>query len=304
MIARSLLTTFIILVLYQLTLPHLSHRFFSLSGQQRANYMRAQRYLYDAADDVNVIIGSSMSLALNDKLLGPRFFNLALPGNNIFTTLEVIRRAGKHPNVLLIEANSIEASADAEFIGELLTPWLREPRRYFSMFREEGRPANFAVGIMNSAVSRLDKAITSQPRSQGEHGPLSADVFTKVVNVNAQGYRRVIAADHLHQQADRLAEIADRLTKTGIVCVFYEMPVDKALVNLSVPTANREAVQARFPKDKYHWLTFDRDHNYETVDGIHLTSGEANRVTSAMLQQLNQIVGETTTGIAQLNRPE
>ena len=34
MIGRSILTAFAILVLYQLALPHLSHRFFNINGQQ------------------------------------------------------------------------------------------------------------------------------------------------------------------------------------------------------------------------------------------------------------------------------
>ena len=51
----------------------------------------------------------------------------------------------------------------------------------------------------------------------------------------------------------------------------------------------RNAVEARFPKDKYHWLEFPRDHNYDTYDGLHVSQAEADRLAQALVRQVNQI---------------
>src|SRR6185503_5463952 len=117
--------------------------------------------------------------------------------------------------------------------------------------------------FVHSAVSRFDEFITGKPRSQDSAVRLNSDVMAHVMQINADVYRRVVSADHLRQHADRLGEAVDDLTKRGTMCVLYEMPVDATLADLPLPTAHREAVRARFPKEKYHWLTFNRSHNYE-----------------------------------------
>ena len=296
MIKKSLVTAVLILGIYHFLYPHLSHRFFKVNGQQRGNYLRAQTYMYDVAPQTNVMIGSSMSLALNDELLGPRFFKLTLPGNSIFTALEIIRRAGKIPPVLLIEANSVEAKADEEFIGELFTPWLDALRRSSRIFREEGRPTNFLVAIVDSVIAKAERLV-SFGRSRPTATQLQADVMTQVLDIYAQAYQRAVSPQLLQDHAQRLGEEVDALTRQGTICVLYEMPIDKSLVDQPLPTANREAVRARFPKEKYHWLTFSHDHNYETVDGIHLTDREAHRLTESIVEQLDRIKHASTGGV-------
>ena len=50
----------------------------------------------------------------------------------------------------------------------------------------------------------------------------------------------------------------------------------------------------RFPHEKYHWLSFEHDHNYKTRDGVHLVRTEADRLTEAIVNQVNQIVRQPT----------
>ncbi len=149
-----MLAAFIMLLGYHFLYPHLSHRFYKVGGQERANYVRAQDYISEVPKRTSVILGSSMSLELNERILGPDYFKLTFPGNSILTSLELVRRAGKRPRVVLIETNELSKDADSEFLHDLFSPWLFALRRYTPIFKGEGRPANFLVGIASTAVSK------------------------------------------------------------------------------------------------------------------------------------------------------
>lgn len=296
-ILMSLLTAAVILVAYHFALPHIPHKFFAINGQQRGNYFRAQQFLYDVPPGTNVIIGSSMSLELNEATLGPRYFKLTFPGNSIFTALEIISRADRHPPLLLIEANSVEGEPDGKFVGDLFKPWLEVPRQFSRIFREEGRPTNFVVAIVDAVVRRVDKGINrllgiKQGAAAAQPGQVDPAVQAQLMRGNKEGFERAVAEDVLEKQANRLGAYVDRLASQGCMCVFYEMPIDSTLTGLPVPKANRRALQARFPRDKYHWITFSQDHSYETVDGIHLSQQEADRVTEALVRQVDRITEE------------
>lgn len=163
------------LLTYHFLLPHLPRRFYKIGGQERANYLRAQQYVYDVPVRTNVILGSSMSLELNERILGSRYFKLTFPGNSILTSLEVVRQTRKRPGVVLIETNELSKGADWEFLHDLFSPWLSALRRSSPVFREEGRPANFLTGIAAACVAkgglwseRLTRSRTSLSAVTGE----------------------------------------------------------------------------------------------------------------------------------------
>jgi hypothetical protein len=191
----------------------------------------------------------------------------------------------------------VEGNADGEFLGDLLRPWLEYPRRYSRIFREEGRPANFIVGAIDTLVRKTNQLVGPFLGSHEAGDVRQADkvdpaLQAQVIRINGEGYERTISPQLLETHASRLGEYVDRLASQGCICVLYEMPIDSSLVGLPVPAANRRAIQARFPKDKYHWLAFNPDHNYETVDGIHLSRAEADRVTESLVRQVNEITEE------------
>jgi hypothetical protein len=98
-----------------------------------------------------------------------------------------------------------------------------------------------------------------------------------------------VAPSNLPNQARRLGDYVDALTRDGSICVLFEMPIDSSLSGLPAPVAVRKATEARFPKNKYHWLEFARDHNYDTYDGLHVTRAEADHLTEALVRQVGQI---------------
>lgn len=289
MIKKSILTALVLVTAYHFLFPYLPRKYFQLSGQQRENYFRAQRYVHDLSPETNLILGSSMSLRLNEQALGSNYFKLAFGGGSILTGLEIIRLKRAHPPVVLIEMNQVGWDVDHELVHDLSSPWLCCLRNYSPIFREEGRPANFVNGILEALVRHSCRWGTRW---------LGSDKTAPVNGVNPELFAQLMrmfkdylatTPPGLNENVKKLGDYVDALTSSGSICVFYEMPVDSSLTDLQSPRAVREAAAVRFPRTKYHWLAFDQQHRYETSDGIHLTQIEADRITETMAHQVNQI---------------
>jgi hypothetical protein len=298
MITKSVVAALVMLGVYHLALPHFPDKFNQILGQQRGIYLQAQRYVFDVPKGTNVVVGSSMSGALNDELLGARNFKLTVPGDSVFTALEIVRRTGKKPTAVVIETNQLWRDANQELLHDLFNPWQRELRRRSNMFREEGRPANFVGGIAAACVRRIclwtskmfslgNNAAVLSPALQDLHPELSAQLMGR-----GEGWDLAEPAALLNKQTKQLADYVDILSREGGICILFEMPVDSSLSNLSRPRLWRQAVKERFPKEKYHWLSFDANHRYQTTDGVHLVPAEANHLTAIMVDYVNKITKE------------
>lgn len=115
-------------------------------------------------------------------------------------------------------------------------------------------------------------------------------LFAKVLGLYHEQFETVSPTGDLSGRINRLAEHADALSREGSTCVFFEMPIDSSLSQLTGPATLPRLMQARFPVAKYKWIGFAHDHNYETKDGVHLTEAEASNVTVALVRQVNEII--------------
>ena len=85
MIKKSLLVAFTALVTFQVLLPVIPRRWALSPGLRRENLRRAERYLdVERATAHCVAVGSSLSLALNEQVLGQ---------TRVFWRLAVLRRS-------------------------------------------------------------------------------------------------------------------------------------------------------------------------------------------------------------------
>jgi hypothetical protein len=298
MIKKSIAAALVMIGMYHLALPHLSHKFYQILGQQRSNYLRAQRYVYDVPRETKVIVGSSMSETLNDEALGSGYFKLTLAGGSIFTSLDIVHRSGKKPPLVLIETNVLGRDSDKELLHDLFSPGLYELRRHSAIFREEGRPANFVGGIAEACVRRtceITAGILYGKKPQNAWARvenLPPELHEKLLRIEREGWDFKPPPEMQKKQTDQLGEYVDKLTRDGVLCVLFEMPLDSSLSNLNSPRLWRQAMNERFPREKYHWITFDRSRNYETRDGIHLVRAEADRITKIVIDYVNQVTNE------------
>ena len=294
MIKRSIITALALLLAYHFILPRLSRDYYWIPGQQRANYLRAQQYVHDSPQDLNVVVGSSMANELNAEILGPKFVKLTFPAGGSFTGLEIIHTTAKRPPLILIESNTLLRGADNGLLDDVLSPWRRKLRETSPVFKEEGRPSNYEVGFLNAWVSRVGKGITKvmnggKKAAPAVEKPMDASVLEDVMKVNHENLNRQPSEKALAENITRMGEIVDGLAKAGSKCVFFEMPINTTLDDLAEPEAVRKAMKSRFPADKYTWLEFDRNHEYQTSDGIHLIRTEADEVTKKIVEQTESL---------------
>lgn len=288
MIKKSLITALVLLLIYHFALPHLSRDYYWIAGQQRANYLRAQKFVHDTPADANVIVGSSMANTLSDEMLAGKYEKLTFPAGGSFTGLEIIAGTDKHPKVLWIESNTLLRDADKSMLDDVLSPWRRKLRDTSPVFKEEGRPSNFQVGLLNDLVGKACRGfakLTGAPKKPKvvEH-TIEPDVFANIMKVNREHLDRAPSEADLTVRVNRLGELVDQLTRGGTKCILFEMPIDSTLEPLAEPMAVRKAMEKRFPSDKYHWFTFDRTHAWQTTDGVHLVKSETDKVTEKMLR--------------------
>ncbi len=289
MIKRSIIVCFLALLAWHLAFPYLSRWYYVIPGQQRANYLRAQKFVHDSPAAARVIVGSSIADRLPDQALGPNHVKLAFPGGGAFTGLEIIRHSGRRPSVVWIETNMIMRDAEADLLENAVAPWRVELRKCSAIFKEEGRPSNFGVGIVKAAVAKACKVGGSLADGSGREpeaakGPAPEQgMLDDVMRANRDHFERRPDVADLAKRVERLAGFVDELTRAGCQCVFFEMPIAASLVNLAEPVAVRKAVGDRFPRGTYHWLEFDSSRAYQTSDGVHLVPADADFVFERML---------------------
>lgn len=305
MIRKSIIAALVMLGAYHLVLPHLSHRFYQVLGQQRGIYLLAQHYVFDVPKETNVIVGGSMSGMLNEDLLGPGYFKLTVPGDSAFTALEIVRKTGKRPAAVLIETNAFVKDANQELLHDLFSPGLRALRRQSDIFREKGRPANFVGGIVEACVRKsclLISAIFSRGNSASASLPatpsLNPALAAQLMHIEREEWDYKPLPAFLTRQTEQLATYVDLLSREGCICILYEMPIDSSLSNLAGPTAWRRAMKKRFPEEKYHWLSFDGNHSYETSDGVHLVRAEADHLSEVLVDYVNSITQQQSAEVS------
>ena len=239
MIKKSLFTALVMLGAYHLLLPHLSHRFYQVLGQQRGNYLLAQHYVLDVPRESNVIVGSSIAETLNDEILGDGYFKLTFPGGSIFTALEMIRRADKRPNVVLIETNVPGLDADKELLHDLFSPWLLALRRHSDIFREKGRPSNFVGGIANALVGKGCQWTSRIVYGQRASAPsvstesLPPALFSQFLRIDREACNSKPSAAMLTKQTNQLGDYVDGLSPAiRVIALFASIPFFKYLALL------------------------------------------------------------------------
>ena len=300
-IKKSLLTAVVILFGYHFLLPHLSHRFYQILGQQRGNFLREEGYVSDPRQDTNVIVGSSMSQTLNDRILGPNYTKLTFPGNSVLTALQIIDRSGKTPNLVLIETNACWKDADPELLHDAFNAWSVNLRKVSPIFAEEGRPVNFLAGIVEACVRRscqITSSIFSKEPQQPAVAAPQTDHDEQVVqlkDVNMAEWDITPPADLLNRRATQIAQLVDDLNRRGCHCILFTMPMDNTLAKLSGPRSWRRKMHEQFPIQQYDWLSFDQSHHYLTTDGVHLIRSEADELTQVVVRQVDQIVAHAAT---------
>jgi len=136
MIKKSIIISTILLFVYNLLLSAID--FPVKPGHQwQDNIITAEDYIYKQNEKKIVIAGSSLSCVLIDDLLPKKCFNLAFAGLSAFDGLEIIKRTGSMPDIVLIETNPVFRSTDKNFLNSIFMPIRYSLKKIFPAFMEK-----------------------------------------------------------------------------------------------------------------------------------------------------------------------
>ncbi len=261
-------------------------------NQWIANYVAAQKYLYERPDAQIVIVGSSLSDRLHNDLLPRDVFNLSFGGLSAFDGLNLILRAGTRPRIVLIESNVLKRDSSPYFDDAVMRPALFELRRHLVGLRDGARPASVGVNLLRESLRFLRHSGDSAPSSATPDVALPSNVplqnasalFQQALLIQKHDYEKSLTPASRQRLANELGTDIAALKKRGVAVVFFELPINPQLCDLPLQASLRGLVRAQFPAAPY--IRVADCESVRTSDGVHMTNEEAEKVTSRFARLL------------------
>lgn len=263
--------------------------------QWQDNNIRAENYIYAEPDSFrHVIIGSSLASRLNMDSL-PGYFNLSFGGQSIFDGLGIIRSSNKIPKTILIETNIFIKKEKDGFAQSFFEPLGYYGKKFFLSLRSDKQPLSILVLYMShygrKTTKRIMNGLSFSSREQKVTETLKVkdesrvEVPRSILELQKEKYATAPDSVLLQEQLALLKGYCDYFSKKGIQVIFFEMPVDKEIKNLTYPRVIRNAIQAFASTERIPILPMDST-DYPTTDGVHLNVEEANRFSGFVKHQL------------------
>lgn len=232
---------------------------------------RCEEYVYQGNYD-RVFVGSGLIGEL-DHYLPDGAFNLCFPYSGSCAGLEIIALSGKVPEVVFIETNYIFKGPDKELTGVLEKQW-RKMRRIAPAFLKKNRPDS----LIKSAVRHFSNSGRPEMPSP-DFGRLNTEELDRFYRI----YNEQIDTHHFENILEELGKHVDYIRAQGCQIVFFEMPVHKDLYHTRLLEYQRNTLKAFFNNENDHWIESGQLHDYQTVDGIHLTKESMYRYANFLI---------------------
>ena len=254
--------------------------------QWQENVVKGEKYIYDTGDSMkNVIVGSSLANRIVGDSLS-MFYNLAFSGQSALDGLEIIEHIKKLPKNIFLEMNTVFNAPSKEFLESLFTPLSLNIKKYCIAMRSDKQPLAFIFPAIQNIISKKDKSL-----NKFEALPLDSmqqKIFDKVLQLQVAKYSHIPTPDSVTKQFLLLKQYVTNFKAKGVNIVFFELPVNKFLIDLPYPKFIRSKFYEYFPADKNNYINIPANANYTTTDGLHLKDDEAATYTSYFKKESNK----------------
>ena len=246
-------------------------------NQWQGNLVKAQKFIYTKNRYTNVIVGSSLaSKMVADSL--PNTYNLAFDGLSIYDGLEILTHVKNSPKNVFIETNVVLRTADTDFTSGLFLPIPYYSKESIMALRDDEQP--IAV-VGNQIYWRISNKIIDSFKSifSNSSAKKTVDVknnlFPKMLAIQVNDYSKTPDKKIVKESFTKLKKYVSELQGKGVNIVFFEMPVNKALINLPGASIIKSTFFSDFPQTKYTYILVPDSVTYVTGDGLHLNSESA-----------------------------
>jgi len=275
MIKKILMTTFILLILWNIAIKFVPAGITTVQHQWNSNLILAQEYLYNTdVIEKDVMVGSSRAFRLKDSL-PQHIISLTFGGQGIFDGLRLVNVREEKPKHLYIEMNAVLGLENETFQNYIFSPLQYSLRQYLPGLQVKNQP----VGVLKGLVAGAK-----------DESPAKKEVFNK----NALERRRIKRAKTpseglLSLAFAKLKETVTQLTKSGVKVIFFEMPMHQDLCDSTHSKAIRNRFKKEFPENEYQYINMPDCSEYQTTDGSHLNRKDVSRYMSFFNHQVRRI---------------
>jgi len=237
--------------------------------QWQDNVIKGEKYIYNKTDsNYNVITGSSLACRVRTNKL-TNFYNLSFAGQSVFDGLEIIKNSKVLPKTIFIETNIIFVAPNKEFTSSLFSPLSLIAKQYCISLRSDKQPLAFIF----PEVQRILKGGGSANTTEINATTTDTKLFTKM----------------LSRQLNLLIDYVNYFKSKDVKIVFFEMPLNPALVELPLAKFIRNKFNEHFPTSQYNYIKLPDCSKYVTTDGLHLNDQEALIYTAYFKEELKKI---------------
>ncbi len=280
MIKKSIIVFLIIIICYNL-LVIINPWNSKTTTQWEDNERRAETFIFNNKNYRTVIIGSSMSTRLIDSVIPTNWYKLAFGGQGVYEGFEIIRRANKYPDTLLVEMNIILRKPLEGYAANFFLPGIYHLKKKLPGMRKEYYPASFVQYFMYGLKGKINKILPSPQK-----------------NIVKKDTNKIVKQDKIKDELKKnknkkneidtsmvfiLKKEIKQFKKQAVTIIFFEMPIDKSLYLSEKQIKLREIINNNFPEIEFISLkSYDA---YETSDGCHLTKSSALKYTEYLIKQ-------------------
>ena len=252
-------------------------------SQNQGNIVSAENYIYNGKGKDIVIVGSSLAFRMKQDYLPKNYYNLAFGGNSIYDGLEIIKRSGNVPKIVLVETNIFMRPGNAGFISSLFTPGLSEAKNTLPGMRTSNQPVNLLMNELQHLMAK-NKQAAAAPQTD-------TVLYNKVLQNHLNEYERVPDIDTADMRVEALKNYLDYLKGLGVKVMFFEMPVDCELANTPLTRYLGKKLEYEFPPALYPRIPAPDCRKYTYNDGEHLSATSAMDY-SGYLVKVTQKIGK------------
>ena len=269
MIKKSLLTAVICVLLHALFVA-LFPNAGAATNQWQDNIIKSQKYLYQTEADT-CIVGTSLSARLlHDSI--PSIQNLAFGGCGAVDGLRII---------LLIETNLFFHSGSPSLIQSTTEGFKPLVIPCLPSLQEQYSPICLLSGLMM-------KVAGINPQGTGSSTVNLAQLRESIEREKEKTEEYLLSAEELKERSETMLSLLKQLEEKNVKIVFFEMPINKELLQTENNEQVRQNVTKLFPPDKYTYLSTDTT-SYLTTDGMHLGFEEQKKYSHFFKKAINRL---------------
>lgn len=254
-------------------------------GFTQRNLSKAQEYIYSEEKIQNVIIGSSLTNRISDGNL-KGVTNLSFDGLGPYDGINIILQSEKFPKVLMIEMNYLlNKSIRKSFQDNIFGAFQFYSKKYFSILRTDKQPI---AHLNHYFLTKLNKKINEKigfTTNKNSHIMLK-----KLIKVYKNIYSKKLNTHQLKNKLFTLDSILTAMENGGTRVVFYEMPVNKQLIEMPLACQTRNEIRRICKMKNISFIEMPpKEIIFETNDGVHLAKKESKIYTEYFLKELDKL---------------